>query len=132
MIRTARIYAGILLALCVLGAIYYFLSTGTSLALRAGVLVYCAALAVILLGLYGRGGRDLARVALVLSALWAVWGFVELAIWYFARPAGFTAVMAFLSASLFSVVPGTLCVLALRQLQRGAALGAPAQPAARA
>jgi hypothetical protein len=132
MIRTARIYAAILLAICVLFAIYSFASSATSLALRAGVLVYLAGLALILLALYGRGGRDLARIALVLSVIWALWGFVELAIWYFAPPAGLTAVMAFLSALIFSVVPGTLCALALRRLQRLAGPAAAAPPPVRA
>jgi len=131
MIRTARIYAGILLAICVLFAIYAFASSATSLALRAGVLLYLAGLALILLALYRRGGRDLARIALVLSVIWALWGFVELAIWYFAPPAGLTAVMAFLSALIFSVVPGTLCALALRQ-QRLAGPAPAAPPPVRA
>jgi len=131
MIRLARIYTAILLALSVLLALYYFATTGSSLALRAGMVVYCVALALILLGLYGRGGRDLTRIALALSVLWALWGLVELGIWYVARPGGFSAVTAFVGAILFSVVPGVLSALALRQLQRGAGAAAPAQPAVR-
>ena len=129
MIRWARIYAAICLALCAVLALVYFARTGTTLWLRAGVIVYCAALAVILLALFRQGGRDLARVALVLSVLWALWGFVDLAIFYFARPAGFSAVMAFVTAVLGSLLPGTLCALALRQLQREAPVAAGAQSA---
>lgn len=120
MIRSARIYALILLALSVLLALVFFLRTGISFPMRAGMLVYCVVLVVIVLGLFGRGGRELSRVALVLSGLWAVWGIVELGVWFFARPAGFGALTAFLAALLFSLVPGAMCVLALRQLQRGA------------
>jgi hypothetical protein len=41
-------------------------------------------------------------------------------------------VTAFAGAILFSVVPGALSALALRQLQRGAGPAAPTQPAVRA
>jgi hypothetical protein len=117
MIRWARIYAAICLAVCAVFALVYFARTGTSLWARAGAVLYCLALAVILLGLFRQGGRDLARIALVLSVVWALWGFVDLAIFYFARPPGFTAVMAFATAVFGFLVPGTLCALALKRLQ---------------
>ena len=121
MVRSARIYAVILLALSLIGAVVLFLRGDVSNMTRAGVIIACGVLVVILLGLYGKGGRDLSRAALVLSALWALLGLVDLGIWYFSRPPGFTAVTAFLAVLLFSLVPGVLCVLALRQLQRGTA-----------
>jgi hypothetical protein len=127
MIRWARIYAAICLALCAVLALVYFARTGTTLWLRAGAILYCIALAVILLALYRQGGRDLARIALVLSVGWALWGFVDLAIFYFGRVPGFTAVMAFASAVFLNLVPGTLCALALRDLQRHAPVPATAQ-----
>lgn len=129
MIRWARIYAAICLALCAVGALVAFARTGTTFWLRTGAVIYCAALAVILLALYRQGGRDLARIALVLSVLWALWGFVDLAIFYFARPAGFSAVMAFVTAVFLSLIPGALCALALKQLQRAAPLAPGAQGA---
>src|SRR4029077_2801003 len=104
----------------------FFARTGIPFTMRVGMLVYCVALVIIVLGLYGRGGRELAPVALVLSGLWSAWGLVELGVWYFARPAGFGALTAFLPALLFSVWPGVRCVPARRQLQRGAVVvGAP-------
>jgi hypothetical protein len=118
MIRWARIYAAVCLAVCAVLALMSFARTGTTLWLRAGAVLYCIALAVILLGLYRQGGRGLSRIALVLSGLWGLWGFVDLAIFYFARPPGFTAVMAFATAVFGSLVPGTLCALALKRLQR--------------
>jgi hypothetical protein len=130
MVRWARIYAAICLAVCAVLALVYFARTGTTLWVRAGAVLYCVALAVILLGLFRQGGRDLSRIALVLSVVWGLWGFVDLAVFYFARPPGFTAVMAFASAFFGFLVPGTLCALALKRLQReGPVPAGPAQSA---
>jgi hypothetical protein len=129
MIRWARIYAAVCLAVCAVLALMAFARTGTSLWVRGGAVLYCLALAVILIGLYRQGGRDLSRIALVLSVLWALWGFVDLAVFYFARPPGFTAVLAFATAVFGNLVPGTLCALALKRLEREVPVSAAAQGA---
>jgi len=115
----ARIYIWVLLALCVLIIVMLIGIGRGGTVISLGMLAYSFALVVILLGLHRWRGGAVVKAARVLSAVWAAWGVVGIGVWLFVAPPGLTPQMALGSVVFFSLLPGILCTLVLRQINRG-------------
>jgi len=118
MIVTARICAWVLLAFSasVLAALLF--SPMFKPLFVGAMAVHAAMLTVMLLALYRWRNARMTTPGLVLSARWCAWGLLGIGIWLFSAPDGSIAVIALCTAVLFYIVPGVLCVLALRQISR--------------
>ena len=116
MLRAARTYASVLLAGCVLMSLVLLYRSINAISF----LFYTAVLLVIVLALYGKGGKHLSQAALTLCGLW-FGGSLVYGVWLVARLSGWYAVAAATAFVAFGIVPGALCCFGVAKVARQAA-----------